>query len=407
MTLTSWDAEQNGNARIICDTCRAERVGIDAQIIALMTAMQEASLRNLDYGDRPASLHGAMSSSRGIYQQLDAWGPYADRMDVATATRMFLHGGAAGQRGLLSVPNWYNLPPGVACQTVQESDFPDAYQAHYDDAAALVNSYGTTTTGGSMALTDLADVLRNAGLTVIELPGWQGRGEGGSFNPIGILLHHDAMGLGFNSNPGDDMNVPDYMSQNGNDGSQLWVRRDGAWVAMAAGRKWHAGAGQGYGDVPAGGGNTGFLGVETDHTVGDPWPAEQLDAINRGCRALAQHYGWKASNCAGHKEYAPDRKIDPESFDLDAWRQFIARADTPSKPAPGGNTPTAPPTPPKADTGVLNMDEQTLRKIIREEVHAEVQTQLNNTEIVGTKGGGWTLPVTVREIAAKVGVRLK
>lgn len=341
--MTTWSAEQIGNALIICDTCRAAGVGPDGQVIAVMTAITESSLINVGYGDRPASMGGQMSSSRGLFQQLAGWGPLADRMDPAKATGMFLN-------VLRSVPNWQQMPPWEAAQAVQQSEFADGsnYRTNYADAVALVQSYGTQPLGDSMRLTDLADVLRTAGLNVIELSGWQDRGESGSFNPIGILLHHDAMGLGFNSNPGDDMNVPEYMSQNGNDGSQLWVRRDGAWVVMAAGRKWHAGAGQGYCDIPAGSGNSNWLGVETDHTTGNPWPSEQLDSINRGCRTLAKHYGWQASNCAGHREYAPDRKIDPENFDLDGWRRYIAsNASTPSKPATQPAEPSTPkPAPP-------------------------------------------------------------
>lgn len=193
-------------------------------------------------------------------------------------------------------------------------------------------------------LTDLADVLRAAGQQVLELPGWKTRGESdGRFDPIGILLHHDAMALGWNSNPNDDLNVPKYMSQNGNDGSQLWVSRHGLWVVMAAGRKWHAGLGQGWADIPANSGNSLMLGVETDHTDGDPWPAEQMAAINDGCRALVRHYGWQARDCCGHLEYAPGRKHDPSGLDLNAWRAYLASS---GKPAPA-TTPTA--TPPEED----------------------------------------------------------
>lgn len=151
--LTSWSAEQIGTARIICDTCRAEGVGPDGQVIALMTAIQEASLRNLDYGDSP---NGVMTSSRGAFQQQSPWGSLADRMNVAKATLLFLHGGpggvAAGLGGLLDVPGWFDMYPGVACQTVQKSDYPDAYQAHYADAVALVAAYGgpANTQGGTM-----------------------------------------------------------------------------------------------------------------------------------------------------------------------------------------------------------------------------------------------------------------
>lgn len=190
-------------------------------------------------------------------------------------------------------------------------------------------------------LTDMADVLRSAGLSVVELPGWKTRGEPGSFNPLGLLLHHDGMGLGFDSLPENDMNVPQYMARNGVNGSQLWVSRTGVWVVLAAGLKWHAGTGGGYGDIPANAGNARTIGVETDHTFGNPWPKVQLDSINIGSRALARHYGFKASNCAGHKEYAAGRKPDPESFDLNAWRKFIGGAATPApapQPAPTGGT---------------------------------------------------------------------
>ena len=42
-------------------------------------------------------------------------------------------------------------------------------------------------------LTDLAAVLRAAGLTVIELDGWRSNGRPkttGGFDPVGILWHH-------------------------------------------------------------------------------------------------------------------------------------------------------------------------------------------------------------------------
>lgn len=187
-------------------------------------------------------------------------------------------------------------------------------------------------------LVHLADVLRAAGLTVVELAGWQSRGENYPFDPIGLLLHHDAMGLGWNDNPGDDMNVPEYMSQDGVDGSQLWVRKDGAWVVLAAGCKWHAGTGSWPG-VP-GSGNTYLLGIETDHTIGDPWPDVQVQSIDIGSRALYRHYGMAIA--IGHKEWAPARKIDPENFNLDAWRSYI-RADNP--PPPHLVSPSSPATP--------------------------------------------------------------
>ena len=48
-------------------------------VVAVATAMQESTLRTLNYGDTMSN--GRMSSSRGLFQQLDAWGPLADRLD--------------------------------------------------------------------------------------------------------------------------------------------------------------------------------------------------------------------------------------------------------------------------------------------------------------------------------------
>lgn len=191
-----------------------------------------------------------------------------------------------------------------------------------------------------MGLLDNApNVLRAAGLQVVELPGWRDRGEtDGGFLNLGIFYHHDAMGLGFRGDPSQFFNVPQFMSQNGNDGSQFWVARPGVWYILANGRKWHAGLGQGWGKIPADDGNTYCCAMETDHRPGDPWEPQMLDSINRGCRALAIEYGWDVDNyCCGHKEYAPDRKIDPDMIDLNAWRAFM-KSSNPVPPVtnPGG-----------------------------------------------------------------------
>ena len=41
-------------------------------------------------------------------------------------------------------------------------------------------------------LTDLADVLRRAGLTVVEEPGWKTRGHGVMTSVKAILIHHSS-----------------------------------------------------------------------------------------------------------------------------------------------------------------------------------------------------------------------
>ena len=89
-------------------------------MIALSTALQESTLRNLPYGDR---------DSIGLFQQRDAWGSRADRLNPAMSSRMFFVGGRGGQPGLLSIPDYLSLPVTQAAQAVQVSAFPDRVRA--------------------------------------------------------------------------------------------------------------------------------------------------------------------------------------------------------------------------------------------------------------------------------------
>jgi murein DD-endopeptidase MepM/ murein hydrolase activator NlpD len=98
-------------------------------IIAIMTAMQESTLRNLNYGDR---------DSLGLFQQRAAWGSAKARTTPSEATRMFFHGGAQGQRGLFDFPNRDKMSLAQAAQAVQVSAFPSAYAKWEDMARAVV-----------------------------------------------------------------------------------------------------------------------------------------------------------------------------------------------------------------------------------------------------------------------------
>ncbi len=63
--IGSLDAEQLANAQTIVAVGRALGVPSKGWVIALSTALQESTLRNLPYGDR---------DSIGLFQQRDAWG---------------------------------------------------------------------------------------------------------------------------------------------------------------------------------------------------------------------------------------------------------------------------------------------------------------------------------------------
>lgn len=176
---------------------------------------------------------------------------------------------------------------------------------------------------------ELVEVMRTAGLNVVEMSGWKSRGESGSFSIHGILLHHDAEGL-------HNDNVPNFMSQNGEFGSQLWIKYTGEVYVMAAGLKMHAGSGQGFRNIPANNGNAYCIGIETDYSGEGPRPAAIDVAIHQLTRVLVDFFGMDPQrDLALHKEYAPDRKIDLANFDADAWRDRAgksvpARSDLPA-----------------------------------------------------------------------------
>jgi hypothetical protein len=111
-------------------------------LVGIDVAITESTLNNIDYGDVQ---NGAMTSSRGLFQQLSAWvapGTVPDpRLDPVKAATMFYTGGAAGQPGLTSIPGWQGMPVPQAAQAVQRSEFADG--SNY--AANLAQAQGITT----------------------------------------------------------------------------------------------------------------------------------------------------------------------------------------------------------------------------------------------------------------------
>ncbi|MDN5795872.1 MAG: NlpC/P60 family protein [Intrasporangium sp.] len=150
--LPGLTTEQAANARIIVAVGRELEVPAYGWVIAVATAMQESTLRNLPYGDRDRV---------GLFQQRAAWGTTAERMDPATAARMFYTGGHGGQPGLMQIPGFEHMPLTDAAQAVQRSAFPDAY--------AKWQPLATQVVGEPSVLS--ADCYVNAGFTGDGSPG--------------------------------------------------------------------------------------------------------------------------------------------------------------------------------------------------------------------------------------------
>jgi cell wall-associated NlpC family hydrolase len=134
-TAATLSEEQRANATTIIGVARDLGAPPRAWLVALATAMQESTLRNINYGDR---------DSLGLFQQRPSqgWGSPAQVTDPVYSTTIFIE-------RLLEVPGWERMPVTVAAQTVQRSAFPDAYAKWEGLAADLV--------------TQLADVADPAG----------------------------------------------------------------------------------------------------------------------------------------------------------------------------------------------------------------------------------------------------
>lgn len=123
-TVTPLTTEMATNARTIIAVGTSLGVSDYGIVIALAAAMQESSLRNLNYGDR---------DSLGLFQQRPStgWGTPAQVTDPVYATKLFFGGPSnpnkGNTRGLLDIPGWQSLTVTKAAQAVQISGYPDAY----------------------------------------------------------------------------------------------------------------------------------------------------------------------------------------------------------------------------------------------------------------------------------------
>ncbi|MFT4028439.1 MAG: LysM peptidoglycan-binding domain-containing protein [Protaetiibacter sp.] len=138
-TVTGLTEEMAANARIIIQVGRELGVPDRGIIIALAAAMQESSLRNIDYGDR---------DSLGVFQQRPStgWGTPEQLLNVSYAARLF-YGGPSNPnkgvtRGLLDIVGWQELSLTQAAQAVQISAYPDAYAKWETSATSWLAQLG-------------------------------------------------------------------------------------------------------------------------------------------------------------------------------------------------------------------------------------------------------------------------
>lgn len=193
---------------------------------------------------------------------------------------------------------------------------------------------------GTVAMGDpiwLPEVLRSAGLTVHEYPGWRDRGHGDFGSIWGVVCHHTGSfaetARGIAEHP--DLGLA----------SQLYLAPDGTYTVCGVGIAWHAGVGSWPG-LPRDDANRLTIGIEAANDGGGRpglphrhgWSDAQYDAYVTGVAAILRHLGVPASHAIGHKEWAGDEqgKWDPGAIDMDIFRADVARVIDGGRVAPTG-----------------------------------------------------------------------
>lgn len=173
-----------------------------------------------------------------------------------------------------------------------------------------------------MMLTNLADMLRAAGMKVEEVPGWKTRGHGQMTDVDAIVCHHTA-GPKTGNYPSLSV-VRDGRPDLDGPLAQLGLGRDGTVFVIAAGVCYHAGVVfETWQD------NWHAIGIEAEGTGVDPWPTVQYQAYAHLVAALRRAYGVPNDRVVGHKEIAKPkgRKSDP-NFDMASFRSAVNLAYT-------------------------------------------------------------------------------
>ncbi|MEU9648483.1 peptidoglycan-binding protein [Streptomyces sp. NPDC048110] len=211
----------------------------------------------------------------------------------------------------------------------------------------------------------LIAALRAEGVDVVEYGSWRthNRNHKGAWGPVnGVMIHHTV-------SSGTESSVA--LCYNGH--STLpgplchgVIDKAGTVHLVGNGRANHAGGGdpdvldrviaEDYGDRPpaphehegsagAVDGNARFYGFECVNLGDgeDPWPAAQLDAIERVSAAICRAHGWSARSVVGHLEWS-DWKVDPRGFTMPSLRDRVAaRLGSPASGAgKGGASPSRP-----------------------------------------------------------------
>lgn len=180
---------------------------------------------------------------------------------------------------------------------------------------------------------NLPTILRNHGMTVIEIPGWRTRGRPastGEFKPVGVLCHHTGTydGLG---DPKNDRAYAGWLATEGRSDlpaplAHLALSREGVVYVLASGRANHAGRAKSSGTVAAGDGNALYIGIEAMNDGEQGWDTKQFQTFALLSAVLCLRVTHNSVRTVrGHKETSTTGKWDPGRIDMNTFREVTLR----------------------------------------------------------------------------------
>lgn len=152
---------------------------------------------------------------------------------------------------------------------------------------------------------NLAKRLRAAGLTVVEIDGWESRGRPGVYGPVGVLNHHTGS-FDRDGDLAEDLAYAKWLFLTGRSDlpaplCALALSVEGTVYLGSAGRTNHAGVSRSSGSVAAGDGNSLYVGIEwmlsgtqripdVMYQAGVKMNAVLLDVLGSSAQAVSSHY---------------------------------------------------------------------------------------------------------------------
>lgn len=175
-----------------------------------------------------------------------------------------------------------------------------------------------------LPLVGLGIKLKRAGLKVRKIQGWERRGRPHTYTPKATMFHHTASNRNSGNAPCLGLVVRGTSAVPG-PLCNLLVGRDGTIFLVAAGYSNSAGLGGPLRGVPKNSGNRYTVAFEAENDGrGEPWPREQLQALDEAFAVTLKFLRRRARRHMGHKEYT-SRKIDPAGIDMKRDRRRVAR----------------------------------------------------------------------------------